>query len=173
MSANIWQATKVGKKIAVWSSYVFNIFFWHCIRFPRFNPNSATIIFNVFWNIPKEKYFVPLRVLTLLIKSYANFHFFLDVALTFFDNLFSSFLFKSIFFTKLAILFLLAKFACFNPVARFSDVKLLSSNIFIKIMIRSNFIFNFTYFCIMVSFFDYITNIRCFISKSSKSSSSG
>ena len=81
--------------------------------------------------VPEEKYFAPLRVLTLLTKYYANsfflFFFFFDVALTFFDNLFSSVLFKSIFFTKLAILFLLAKLTCFNLAVKFSDVKFLSS----------------------------------------------
>ena len=160
-------------KIAGWFSYIFNIFFWHSIRFPWFNPTSATIIFNVFWNSPEEKYFALLRVLALLTKYYAN-SFFFDVALTFFDNLFSSVLFKSIFFTKLAILFLLAKLTCFNLAVKFSDVKFLSSNIFIKIMISSNFILNCINFCIMVSFLNMVrlNYIRYFISNSSKSSSS-
>ena len=100
--------------------------------------------------IPKEKHFAPLRILTLLIKSFDNSFFY--VALTFFDNLLSSFLFKSIFFMKLAILFRLAKFACFNPAVKFSDVKFLSSNTFIKIMISSNFIFNFTNFVLWSGF---------------------
>ena len=61
-------------KIVDWFSYIFNTFFWNSIKFPRLNPSSATKIFNVFlagintksvWNIPKEKYSAPLRILDL------------------------------------------------------------------------------------------------------------
>ena len=53
---------------------------------------------------PKEKYFAPLRILNLLIKSFVNTV--VDCALTFFDSSFYSFLFdvtsfrlsKSVFF---------------------------------------------------------------------------
>ena len=60
----------------------------------------------------------------------------MDIALTFFDNSFNSFLFdvpsfsllsKSLFFTKLAISFLLAKFACFSLAVKFSNVNLSNS----------------------------------------------
>ena len=48
----------------------------------------------------------------LFIKSFLNS--FVDTASTYFDNSFNSFLFKSTFYTKLAILLLFAKFACFS-----------------------------------------------------------
>ena len=63
-----------------------------------------------------------------------------DIALTFFDSSFNSFLFhvtsfslllESVFFTKLAISFLLAKFTCFNLALKFSDVNLLNSGVVI------------------------------------------
>ena len=40
-------------KIAFWSNYIFNTFFWHSIRFPRFNPSSANKIFNVYFSCYK------------------------------------------------------------------------------------------------------------------------
>ena len=131
--------------VAVWF-----IFFWHSIRFLRINLNSVTKIFTVFfswyktkqyWNIPEEKYFAPLRILNLFIKSFANL--FVDLALTFFDisfNIFSSstcfvlfevtflYIFFSLasksFFMKLAISFLPNKSACANLVEKCSDVNL-------------------------------------------------
>ena len=72
---------------------------------------------------------------------------FLDIALSFSDSLFNSFLFKPVFFTKLATKHLLAKFACFSLAVRFSDVTFLSSYIFIMILISRNFISNFTNVC--------------------------
>ena len=86
-------------------------------------------ITGIIQNVPKEKYFAPLRTLNLFIKSLANP--FVDIALTFFHSSFNSFLFdvtafsllsKSVFFTKLPISLLLTKFACFNLEAKFSDV---------------------------------------------------
>ena len=79
-------------------------------------------------NILEQKHFAPLRMLYVFIKSFVNP--FVDIAITFSDSLFSSFslstcfvLFevislskffslssKSVIFTKLAILFLFAKF---------------------------------------------------------------
>ena len=61
---------------------------------------------------------------------------FVDIALTFFYSSFNLFLFEvtvfsfsseSVFFTKLARSFLLAKFACLHLAIKFSDVNLLSS----------------------------------------------
>ena len=105
---------KVWCKIAGWFSYIFINFFWHSIRFLQFNPSSP--IMFMLWNIPKEKYFSPLRTLNLFIKSFVNP--FVDIALTFFDSLFILFyvtsfslLPKSVIFTKLAMSLLLAKFA--------------------------------------------------------------
>ena len=63
-----------------------------------------------------------LRILNSFIKSFVNP--FVDMALTFFDNSFNSFLFKFVFFTKLAISLLLAKFACFSLAIKPSDVNL-------------------------------------------------
>ena len=60
------------------------------------------------------------------------------------------------FFTKVAISLLLAKVACANLAAKYSDVNsitFLSSKILIMIMISSNFIFNLFDFCIIFSFF--------------------
>ena len=89
-----------------------------------------------FWNIPKEKYFAPLRIMNLSIKSFVNSS--AHVALTFFDSSFNSFLFdvtsfslssKSVLFTKLVIPSLVAKFACFNLKAKISAVNLLNSGV--------------------------------------------
>ena len=61
---------------------------------------------------------------------------FVDIALTFLDSSFNSFLFdvtsfsllsKSVCLTRLAISFLLAKFVGFSLTAKFSDVNLLNS----------------------------------------------
>ena len=53
-----------------------------------------------FWNIIKEKYFDPLRMLNLFIKSFVNP--FLDIALTFFGSSFNLFLFDATFFSLLS-----------------------------------------------------------------------
>ena len=53
-----------------------------------------------FRNIPEEKYFPILRILNLFIKSFVN-HF-IDIALTFFDSSFNSFLFDVTFFSLLS-----------------------------------------------------------------------
>ena len=45
-----------------------------------------------FWSIPKEKYFAPLIILNLSIKSFVN-HF-VAIALTFFDSSFNLLLFE-------------------------------------------------------------------------------
>ena len=67
-------------------------------------------------------------------KSFVNS--FVNIVLTFFDSSFNLFLFdiisfsllsKSVFFTKLIILLLLARFACFSLAVKFSDVNLLNS----------------------------------------------
>ena len=75
-------------------------------------------------NIPEEKYFAPLRILNLFIKSFVNC--FVDIALTFFSS-FNSFLFQSAFFTKLVISFLLTKFTCANLAVKFSALNFLNS----------------------------------------------
>ena len=73
-------------------------------------------------------------MLNLFIKSFVNP--FVNIALNFFDSSFNSFSFqatvfnfspKLVFFTKLTISFLLAKFACFSLAVKFSDVNLLHS----------------------------------------------
>ena len=82
----------------------------------------VTINTKQFWIIPKEKYIPP----------------FVDIALAFFDSLFNSFLFdgtyfslllKYVLFTKLATSLLLAKFACFDLAAIFSNVNLLNARV--------------------------------------------
>ena len=121
----------------------FNTFSWNSIRFPRFNLSSATKILNILLaginanqnsNTPKEKYFTVLRMLNLFVESFANL--FVDIALTFLDNLFNSFLFnvvsfsllsKSAFFTKLAISLLLAKYCGFSLAVKLSNVNLVYS----------------------------------------------
>ena len=132
MSGNTWWSIKFGAKMAAWFSYIFNIFFWHSIRFPRVIravPLKYLMYFlagintKQVWKVIEEKYFAPLRILNLFIKSFVN-HF-VDIALTFFDSSFDSFLFevtflfkffssstKSFLFVKLAISFFLAEFAC-------------------------------------------------------------
>ena len=125
---------KVWCKIAGWFSYIFINFFWHSIRFLQFNHSSAIIF--MFWNIPKEKYFSPLRALNLFIKSFVNP--FVDITFTFF--LFILFLFyvtsfsllsKSVIFTKLAMSLLLAKFARNKLKSKVSVVNLWSSGVVI------------------------------------------
>ena len=88
------------------------------------------LMFN--FEIFLKKNFASLKIIYLFIKSFVNP--FDDIALTFFDSSFNSFLFKfysllskSVFFTKLAISRLLAKFACFTLAIKFSDVNLLNS----------------------------------------------
>ena len=121
----------------------FNTFSWNSIRFPRFNPSSATKILNILLaginanqnsNTPKEKYVTVLRMLNLFVESFANL--FVDIALTFLDNLFNSLLFnvvsfsllsKSAFFTKLAISLLLAKYCGFSLAVKLSNVNLVYS----------------------------------------------
>ena len=125
-------------KIAVWFSYIFNIFFWHSISFPRINPSSAFKIFNVPFSWYKylivlkyswRKIFSSIKNTNLFIKTFVNSFF--DIALTFSDSSFNSFLFKSVFFTKLVISLLLAKFACANLAVKVSAVKLLNSLVII------------------------------------------
>ena len=60
----------------------------------------AGINTKLFWNIPKGKYFAPLRMLNLFIKSFVNP--FLDIALTFFGSSFNVFLFDATFFSLLS-----------------------------------------------------------------------
>ena len=83
-----------------------------------------------FWRIPKEKYFAPLKIINLFVKSFLNP--LVDIALTFSDSPFISSKFfsllpKSIFFTKLVISSLLAKFSYANLAVRVSYVNLLNS----------------------------------------------
>ena len=77
-------------------------------------------------------------MLKLSIKSFVNP--FVDIALTFFDSSFDSFLFdvisfslltKFVLFTKLAISLWLAKFAHFNLKSKISPVNLLHSRVVI------------------------------------------
>ena len=55
-----------------------------------------------FWNISKGIYFAPLGILNLFIKSFVNP--FVDIALTFFDSSFNSFLFDVTTFSLLSFL---------------------------------------------------------------------
>ena len=64
----------------------------------QFLPGINTIQFG---NILKEKYFAPLRILNLFIKSFVNP--FADIILTIFDSSFNSFLFDVTFFSLLSI----------------------------------------------------------------------
>ena len=73
-------------------------------------------------------------MLHLFFKAFVNQ--FVDIALTFLNSSFNSFLFdvtffsllsKFLFFTKLAISLLLAKFVPFSLAVKFSNVKLLNS----------------------------------------------
>ena len=83
-------------KIAAWFIYIFNIFGWNSIIFPRINLKYlmyflAGINTKIFGNTPEEKYFASLRILSLFTKSFLN-PFFFDIFLTCFDNSVSSFL---------------------------------------------------------------------------------
>ena len=100
-------------------------------------------------NVPKEKYLAPLRILYPFIKSFVNL--FVDITSTFFDSSFNSYstsvcfvlfelilllklnsvLSKSVLFAKLAIPFLLAKFAYSSLAVNFSDYSLLNSGVVI------------------------------------------
>ena len=70
-----------------------------------------------------KKYFAPLRILNLSIKSFVNP--FIDIALTLFDGLLSN----SVFLAKLAISLLLAKFAGLRLKWTFYDINLLNSGV--------------------------------------------
>ena len=94
-----------------------------------------------YWNIPKEKYFAPWRILSLFVESFLNG--FVDIALTFFDSSFNSFLFdvtsfsllsKSVFFTILPISFLLTKFACLSLALKSSTVNLFNCCVVIYLL---------------------------------------
>ena len=98
----------------------------------------ASINTEKFWKIPEENYIAPLRILNLPVKSLVNP--LADIALTFFDSSFNSFLFdvtsfsllsKSVFFKKLAISILLATFALFNLKLKIAAVNLLNSGVVI------------------------------------------
>ena len=149
ISGNEWWSTKVGEKflpdLVIFSILSSDILLelhewilgvaWKYVMYFLVGINTKQ-----FWNIPEEKYFVPFRILNLFIISFVN-HF-VDIALTFFDSSFSSFLFdvtffnlflKSVLFTKIAISLLLVKFACFNLAVKISDVNLLNSGIVIHL----------------------------------------
>ena len=151
MSGNKWWSTKVGAKLlsdlVKFSILSYDIpldFHELILAVPlkylmHFLSGTNT---KQLWNIPEEKHFASFRILNLLIKSFVNP--FVDIALTCFDTSFNAFLFevtflfkffslspKSVFFTKLTISFLLAKFVCANLGAKCSDVNLLNSGVVI------------------------------------------
>ena len=83
-----------------------------------------------------KKIFAPSRIFNLFITFFVNT--FPDIAFTFFDHSFNSFLSEVIFFsllskfvvfTKLAIWLSLAKFAFFTLEVKVSDVNLLNSRV--------------------------------------------
>ena len=151
-------------KTLVWFSNIFHTFLWHSTRFPRFNPSSVTKILiyflagintKEFWNILKEKYFAPLRIMSWFINYFANPFF--DTALTCFDSLFNSFLFyvtsfsllsKSFFLTKLTIALLPAKFYRFNLKANISAVNLLN----FEVVIYLSWLWPVMFFSILLTF---------------------
>ena len=125
---------KIWWKIVVWFSHIFNIFFLHSIKFPRINPSSAIKIFIVFFTWYKyqlvskcswRKIFCSITNTKLIYQIFCQL--FVDFALNFFDCSFNSFLFKSIFFTKLAKSLLLAKSAYDKFAVKLSDVIFLNS----------------------------------------------
>ena len=131
MSGNTWWSTKVGAKL-LFNLVAFSILssdipldFHEPIRVVPLKYLMyflAGINAKQFWNIPKEKHFVPLTIQNLFMKFFVNTFF------NFFVSSFNSCLFKSVFFTKLAISLLLAKFACASFAIKFSDVNLLLSS---------------------------------------------
>ena len=104
-------------------------------------------IFNVLYSWYKyqlnlkhsgRKIFCSIKNTNVFIRSFVNL--FADISLTFFDSSFTSFLFdvtsvkwlsKSVLFKKLAISFLLAKFACLSLALKLVDVSLLNSGVVI------------------------------------------
>ena len=147
MSGNRWWSAKVGAKLlsylvicSIISSDIpldIHESIW-VASLKYFRYLLAGINTNWFWSIPEEKYFAPLRILNLLIKSFVNR--FVDIALIFFDSSFNSFIFeitflfnffslssKSVFSKKLVKSFLLANFSCANCSVNFSDINLLNS----------------------------------------------
>ena len=135
MSGKKWWSTRVRWKLlsdlVIFSRLSSNILldFHDSIR-------VVPVKYLMYWNIPEEEFFAPLRILNLSMKSFVNP--FVDVALTFFNSLFNSFLFdvtsfsllsKPALFTKLAISLLLSKFTCFNLEAKVSAVNLLHSGV--------------------------------------------
>ena len=81
---------------------------------------------NNFEIILRKNILLHLRILNLFINFVGPF---VDIALTFFDSSFNSFLFDVKFFrslSKVAITVLLANFACFSLAVKVSDVTLLN-----------------------------------------------
>ena len=98
-----------------------------------------------------RKIIAPLRIRNLFIKSLVNP--FVDIALTFFDTSFNSFLFKSFFLKKkkkkkLVIPLLLAKFACANLAVKFSAVNLLDSWVVIYLSWSWSVVILFSFVCL-------------------------
>ena len=132
MFGNTWRSRKIGGKF-LFDLVIFSMYF------------LAGINTKDLWNIPDKKYFATLNVLYTFIKSLVSP--FVVIDLIFFDSRFNSFsastcfvlfevkfLFnffswssKHVFFTKLAISILLAKFACANLEGIFAHVNLLNS----------------------------------------------
>ena len=81
---------------------------------------------NNFEIILRKNILLHLRILNLFINFVGPF---VDIALTFFDSSFNSFLFDVKFFrslSKVAITVLLANFTCFSLAVKVSDVTLLN-----------------------------------------------
>ena len=81
---------------------------------------------NNFEIILRKNILLHLRILNLFINFVGPF---VDIALTFFDSSFNSFLFDVKFFSslsKVTITVLLANFACFSLAVKVSDVTLLN-----------------------------------------------
>ena len=99
----VWKYMMINKiwcKIAIWFSYVLNIFLWHSIRFPRINLSSAIKTFNVFFSLHKHQIILKdcWRIIFFSIKSTSSFlksfvNSFVDTALNFSNSSFYKYMF--------------------------------------------------------------------------------
>ena len=145
-------------KNAAWFSYIFNIFFWHFIRFPRMSSLKyfmyflANINTKQIWNYSSRKFFAPLRILYPFVKSLLSP--LVGIASTFFDSSYKSFstspcfiLFKlrflfifsslssnSIFFYEIRSIIFACQIRLCYSCRKISDVNLLTSWVVIYLL---------------------------------------
>ena len=90
MSGNKRWSTRVGGKLLS-DLVIFSILSSNILLDFHDSIRVVPVKYLMYWNIPEEEFFAPLRILNLSMKSFVNP--FVDVALTFFNSSFNSFLY--------------------------------------------------------------------------------